>query len=61
MTELRTKVKICDSCKKKYLSISKSKFLFLFYIDPSIKLLKKRLGYLRGIKFPFEEWNISNT
>ncbi len=57
--ELTTKVKICDPCRQKYLKVSKSKFLFLFNINPSIKLLKIRYGYLRGIKFPFEEWNIS--
>ncbi len=59
IVELTTKIKICESCKQKYLLVSKSKLLSLFHINPSIKLLKIRYGYLRGIKFPFEEWNIS--
>lgn len=57
--ELTTKVRICKSCEHNYLLISKQKLLSLFHVNPSIKLLKRKYGYLRGIKFPYEKWNIS--
>lgn len=59
MNELTTKIKICHSCEERYFLVSKYKLLSVFHINPSIKLLKRKYGYLRGIKFPFEKWNIS--
>jgi hypothetical protein len=57
--ELSYKINICSTCRDEYLRISKSKLLFLFYPNPSKKVLKRKAGYSRGIKFPFEEWNLS--
>jgi len=33
----------------------------LFMRNPSKKLLKRKSGYLRGLRFPFELWHILNT
>ncbi|MBK6912532.1 MAG: hypothetical protein IPJ03_19390 [Ignavibacteriales bacterium] len=57
--EITTKVQICKSCGKNYLSVCEQDLFAIFHVNPSIKLLKRKLGYLRGIKFPFEKWNIS--
>ncbi|MFH1528434.1 MAG: hypothetical protein ABIJ40_14460 [Bacteroidota bacterium] len=59
--EIQTYVNICHSCVKKYSLVSKFKTMSLFMRNPSKKLLKRKSGYLRGLRFPFELWHILNT
>lgn len=59
VNELTTKINICDVCKDRYLFLSNYKILSIFYRNPSKRVLKKKVGYLIGLQFPFEKWNIS--
>jgi len=57
--ELSYKINICAPCGNEYLKICKSRILFLFHQNPSKKVLQGKPGYIRGIKFPFEKWNLT--
>lgn len=57
--ELNAKVRICKECMKHYLLVSRFKLLSIFYKNPSTIVLEKKYGYLRGLKFPYEKWNIT--
>jgi hypothetical protein len=49
---------ICEKCKEKYLLLCKFKLFARIGLDRSYCVLQRKLGYLRGLQFPFESWNI---
>jgi len=51
-------INICSKCERRYLFYSKYKIFSLFSKNPSNKALKRKIGYTRGLRFPFEPWNI---
>ncbi|MDR3668562.1 MAG: hypothetical protein P4L35_17100, partial [Ignavibacteriaceae bacterium] len=57
--QITSKINICTSCKNNYLLLSRFKILTIFKINPSIKVLKRKLGYLRGLRFPYAKWHVS--
>ena len=56
-SELDTRLPICESCRTKFLQSCKMKLFQRFNFNPN-KVLKYKLGYLRGIQFPFLTGNL---
>jgi hypothetical protein len=57
--EITTRINICTSCKNKFLLLCKFKILSILKLNPSIKVLKRKLGYTRGLYSPYEVWHLS--
>jgi hypothetical protein len=56
--QLTASLPICIKCKNKYLLVSTYKILSLFTRNPSKKVLKRKIGFLRGLKNPYESWHL---
>lgn len=61
MDELITRLPICTKCKETYLALLPFRIFARLGLDRSFKVLDRKLGYFRGIQFPFEHWNIKHT
>jgi hypothetical protein len=56
--QLTATLPICFKCKNKYLFVSRYKILSLFTRNPSKKVLKRKISYLRGLKNPYGSWHL---
>jgi hypothetical protein len=54
-------VQICDRCARRYGHLSKFGFLAPVGLDRSFRVLRRKPGYLRGLRHPFEPSNIKTT
>lgn len=58
--ELNIRLPICDGCRTKYLTACLRRFPPKGMRNPCKIVLKRKLGYRRGIQFPFESWNLKS-
>lgn len=59
--EIYSRIPICERCCIKYLKACSRKFFPKRMRNPSKILLRRKLGYRRGLVFPFETWNIKSS
>lgn len=59
--EIYARLGICESCRRKYLKACSRKILPKGMRNPSKIVLRRKLGYRRGIVFPFESWNLKSS
>lgn len=55
---IRLSVPICERCAKRYLFLSRFRIFAPVGLDRSFRVLKKKPGYLRGLRHPFGPLNI---
>ena len=55
---IHVSVPICDRCATRFRYISKFGFLAPVGLDRSFRVLRRKRGYLRGLRHPFEPSNI---
>ena len=55
------RIPICEHCRIKYIKACSRKFFPKMMRNPSKILLLRKLGYRRGLVFPFETWNIKSS
>lgn len=56
--DIHISVPVCENCAKKYLFLSKFRQFASPGLDRSFRVLRRKPGYLRGLKHPFEPTNI---
>jgi hypothetical protein len=59
--EIYSRIPICEHCHAKYLNSCSRKFLPKAMRNPSKIVLQKKLGYRRGLKYPFETWLVKSS
>ena len=52
--DIRVSVPICERCARRFRNLSKCGFLAPVGLDRSFKVLRRKLGYLRGLRHPFD-------
>ena len=52
--DLHVSVPVCDRCAMRFGHVSKLGFLALAFLDASFRVLRRKPGYLRGVRHPFE-------
>ena len=58
---IQLSVPICESCAKRYMFLSRFGFFAPLGLDRSFRVLRRKRGYLRGLRHPFEPSNIETT
>ena len=56
--DIQLRVPICESCARRYTILSKIGFFAPLGLDRSFRVLRRKPGYLRGLRHPFEPSNI---
>lgn len=59
--EIYSQIPICDHCRTRYLKACTRRLLPKGMRNPSKAILRRKLGYRRGIVFPFETWNVKSA
>lgn len=59
--DIQVSVPICDDCFRKYMFLSKLRFFSLLGLDRSFRVLQKKPGYVRGLRYPFDPGNIGTA
>jgi hypothetical protein len=58
-SEFYVKLPICEECRRKYIESCEAKFpRNRLWGNPSMIVLRRKTGYLRGVKYPMETWNL---
>lgn len=52
--DLQVSIPVCDRCADRFAHISKLGFLAPAILDASFRVLRRKPGYLRGLRHPFE-------
>ena len=59
--DIQVFVPICDDCFRRYMFLSKLRFFSLLGLDRSFRVLEKKPGYVRGLRYPFDPANIRSA
>ena len=57
--DIHLSIQICNGCAKNYARLSKFGFLAPVGLDRSFRVLPRKLGYLRGLRHPFQVSNLT--
>ncbi len=58
LDDIHLSVQICEHCAMRYERLSKFGFLAPIGLDRSFRVLRRKPGYLRGLRHPFEASNM---
>ena len=59
--EIYSRIPICENCCTKYLKACSRKLISIVMRNPSKVVLRRKLGYRRGLEFPFETWHVKSS